>query len=120
MKKCPKENILGHIQFTPYNKDNSIDLNKLKKNLEEKILATRSDHFNFNGIKASDHNNCREFYFYTDNQGEVENAMTLMGYSSSDYYLNFFYNRPQETCRYCKSIKCDKENNLSCKFECLK
>lgn len=47
------------------------------------------------GIKATDNVTGQEFYFYTEIQNDVENAMLLMGYGSRDYNLSFFKNREQ-------------------------
>lgn len=43
------------------------------------------------GIKACTWND-KVFYFYTDVQGEVENAMMLMGYDTHGYWLFMFNN----------------------------
>lgn len=51
------------------------------------------------GIKATDNGTGEEFFFYTDVQSEIENAMMLMGYGCSDYNLSFFDNRVQPTDR---------------------
>lgn len=47
------------------------------------------------GIKATDNISGQEFYFYTDVQNDVENAMLLMGYGSRDFNLSFFKDRKQ-------------------------
>jgi hypothetical protein len=50
----------------------------------------RRKYCNNSGIKATDNVTGQEFFFYTDLQNGVENAMLLMGYGSSDYNLSFF------------------------------
>ena len=42
-----------------------------------------------NGIKVETWDN-KAFFFYTELQSEVENAMVLMGYDSHGYWLSFF------------------------------
>jgi hypothetical protein len=42
------------------------------------------------GIKATDNQTGQEFFFYTEIQSDVENAMLLMGYGCTDYNLSFF------------------------------
>ena len=55
------------------------------------------DNFNTStcGIKATGNIFEETFFFYTDMQDLVENAMNLMGYGSRDYNLEFFEKRPQ-------------------------
>jgi hypothetical protein len=48
-----------------------------------------------NGIKATDNLTGQEFFFYTELQSDVENAMLLMGYGSRNYNLSFFNEREQ-------------------------
>lgn len=48
-----------------------------------------------NGIKATDNKTGQEFFFYTEDQNSVENAMDLMGYGCRNYNLSFFKNREQ-------------------------
>jgi len=45
-----------------------------------------------NGIQAMTHKG-EVFYFFTESQEDVENAMLLMGFGSRDYNLGFFKNR---------------------------
>lgn len=37
----------------------------------------------------------KEYYFYTDLQSDVENAMLLMGYTTYGYSLGMFKDRPE-------------------------
>lgn len=46
------------------------------------------------GIKAKTHDD-KEFYFYTEVQSDVENAMVLMGYDTHGYWLSEFKDRPE-------------------------
>jgi len=48
-----------------------------------------------NGIKAYTWDGGKEFFFYTDLQDDVENAMQLMGYDSHGYSLSFFKDRKE-------------------------
>lgn len=50
---------------------------------------------NKSGIKATDNVTGQEFFFYTELQEDVENAMMLMGYGSRDYNLSEFKGRIQ-------------------------
>jgi hypothetical protein len=54
------------------------------------------------GIKATDNVTGQVFYFYTEIQNDVENAMTLMGYGCRHYNLGFFTNKksPMDDKRY--------------------
>jgi hypothetical protein len=45
------------------------------------------------GIKATDNRTGQEFFFYTEIQSDVENAMTLMGYGCRGYNLSNFKDR---------------------------
>ena len=46
------------------------------------------------GIQATGNLFGESFFFYTEDQQSVENAMNLMGYGSRDYNLKFFKGRP--------------------------
>ena len=46
------------------------------------------------GIKAETWDD-KEFYFYTELQNDVENAMMLMGYDNHGYWLSEFTGRKE-------------------------